>query len=198
VPRPPRLPDQSSKGSKPSTVAIPADAALSFLKDTKGAVTWSIRNLADTLKVGRREAEQIAALLEAQGYAKRSGAEWMTTPQGESVSGAKAPRFARESVESALDALKERIRQVNSDRTAQFKITDAVAFGDFLLGRARVQAADVGIALARKDGTAEPRTAAAARDERKFLRQLRGRSALVQIRTYAPWMKGRSHVDLLR
>ena len=197
MPLPPRLPEPSSE-SKPSTLAIPADAAVSFLKDTKGALTWSLRDLTDTLKVGRREAEQIAALLEAQGYVKRSGPGWMTTPQGESVSGAKAPRFARESVQKALDALKERIRQVNSDRTGEFKITDAVAFGDFLSGRPRVQAVDVGIGLARRDGAAEPRTAAAARDERKFLRQLRGRTALLQMRAYAAWMKGRSHVDLLR
>jgi hypothetical protein len=31
--------------------SIAAEAALSFLKDTKGKVTWSVRDLPDTLKI---------------------------------------------------------------------------------------------------------------------------------------------------
>jgi len=64
----------------------------------------------------------------------------MTTPAAESVSGAKPPRFTRESVEQAVESLRERIKQVNRDSKATFKITDAVAFGDFLSDRPRVQA----------------------------------------------------------
>src|ERR1700730_13537033 len=92
--------------------SIPAEAALSFLKDTKGAVTWSIRDLTNTLKISRRDAEQAVELLEAQGYVQREAGtdEWITTLAGETVSGAKTPRFARESVEEAVDALKERIK----------------------------------------------------------------------------------------
>ena len=74
----------------PSTQpSIPAEAALSFLKDTKGTLTWSVRELADTLKINRRESEQVVALLAAQGYVQRAGGtdEWMTTPAGETVSG---------------------------------------------------------------------------------------------------------------
>src|SRR6266851_3671765 len=95
--------------------SIPAKAALSFLKDTKGATTWSVRDLTDVLKISRRDAEQVIALLAAQGYAQRASAagEWMTTPAGESVSGAKPPRYTRESVEQAVESLKERIKQVN-------------------------------------------------------------------------------------
>jgi hypothetical protein len=48
------------------------------------------------------------ALLAAQGYVQRASGtdEWMTTPAGESVSGAKPPRFTRESVEQAVESLK--------------------------------------------------------------------------------------------
>jgi hypothetical protein len=186
--------------SGPRQPSIPAEAALSFLKDTKGAVTWSLRDLTDTLKISRRDAEQVIALLAAQGYVKRaSGEEWMTTPAGESVSGAKPPRFTRESVEQAVESLRERIKQVNKDSKAAFRITDAVAFGDFLLSdRPRVQAADVGIRLlSRGEAASEPRSAPAAKAERQFLRQLRGRTALLHVRPYAEWMRKRSYSDLL-
>jgi len=47
--------------------SISAEAALSFLKDTKGAVTWSVSDLAATLKISRADAQQVVALLAAQG-----------------------------------------------------------------------------------------------------------------------------------
>jgi hypothetical protein len=77
----------------------------------------------------------------------------MTTPAGETVSGAKPPRFTPESVQQALTALKDRIRDTNKNRQSPFRITDAVAFGDFLLPDrgARLQSADVGIRLTRRE-----------------------------------------------
>src|SRR6266478_4696860 len=181
--------------------SIPADAALSFLKDTKGALTWTVRDLADTLKIDRREAEQALAFLQAQGYVQPRGTkgQWMTTPAGETVSGAKPPRFTPESVQQALAALKDRIQQNNKNRQAPFRITNAVAFGDFLLpDRARVQSADVGIRLAQRGASSsEPRSASDAQAERKFLRELRAKSALLTIRPYVGWMRHRSHRDLL-
>src|SRR5258708_11077044 len=121
--------------------SIPAEAALSFLKDTKGTLTWTARDLADTLKINHPEAEQVLAFLQAQGYVQparrgevaqqrepsRSTNDWITTQAGETVSGAKPPRFTRESVEQALAALKHRIKQNNKDPQAPFRITDAVA-----------------------------------------------------------------------
>jgi hypothetical protein len=185
----------------PTLPSIPAEAALSFLKDTKGGLTWTVPDLADTLRISRRDAEQVIALLAAQGYVKRAdGAnEWMTTPAGESVSGAKPSHFTRESVEQAIESLKERIKQVNKDSKAPFRITEAVAFGDFLLNdHPRVQAAGVGIGLTRGDGApSEPRSASAAQAERRFLSQLRGRTALLHLRPYADWMNKRSHLSLL-
>jgi hypothetical protein len=184
----------------PSGPSVQAETALSFLRDTKGVVTWRVRDLADTLKISSRDAAHVVELLSAQGYVQRaSDNEWMTTPAGESVSGAKPPRFARESVEQAVGSLKERIKQVNKDAKAAFRITDAVAFGDFLLkDRVRVQAADVGIGLSRRDNEGGgPRSASDAREERDFLRQLRGRTALLTLRPYWKWMSKRSNLDLL-
>lgn len=188
---------RSSTSSKGRQIlpSIPAEEALSFLKYTKGTLTWSIRDLAETLKVTRRDADQVAKLLEAQGYIKPvSGSDqWITTPAGELVSGARPPRFTRESVQQAVDSLKERIKQVNRDPKSPFRVNDAVAFGDFLGDHPRVQAADVGIGLQRRDAAGEFQSAPEAQAEREFLRQLRGRSALVSIRPYAEWMRKRTH-----
>jgi hypothetical protein len=126
--------------------------------------------------------------------------EWITRPAGESVSGAKTPRFTRESVEQAVAALKDRIKRSNEDRVSAFRITDAVAFGDFLLkDRPRVQAADVGIGLKRcGEADEELRSASDAKAERSFLRQLRGGTVLfLNIKPYAEWISKRSHLDLL-
>jgi hypothetical protein len=41
---------EALQGNTPRS-SIPAEAALSFLKDTKGVVTWSVSDLADTLKM---------------------------------------------------------------------------------------------------------------------------------------------------
>ena len=196
--------------------SLPAEAALSFLKDTKGALTWSTRDLAASLNIDGREAQQVLALLQAQGYVQPAGKkensrnsdQWLTTPAGETVAGAKPPRFTRESVEQALAALRERIQQTNKDRQSPFRIAEAVAFGDFLLpDRARVQSADVGIRLLRREdpprrssaasAPAEPRSATDAQAERNFLRQLRAKSAHLNLRPYADWMRHRTHRALL-
>lgn len=59
------------RAERPTKPSISAEAALSFLKDTKGAITWSVSELADVQKINRRDAEQVIAFLEAQGYVKR-------------------------------------------------------------------------------------------------------------------------------
>ena len=180
---------------------VAADAALRFLKDTKGALTWSARALPETLKTSRHEAEQAIALLAAQGYVQRASGtdDWMTTSAGESVSGAKLPRFTRQSIEGAVESLKERIKQVIKDAKAVFRITGAVVFGDFLLSdRTRVQAADVGIELTRRGETAnEVRSASTAKADHQFLSQLRSKTAILHTRPYADWMNKRSHRNML-
>jgi hypothetical protein len=203
---PAKSPAPASTLKSTSRATIPAEAALSFLRDTKGAVSWSLRDLSHTLGISREEAEQVVALLQIQGYVQPEShkkGEWITTPSGETVAGAKMPRFDRETVEAALTSLKQRIVDTNNDRAAKFKVTRAVAFGDFLAkDRARVQAAEVGVELARKgadrssDEVAVPRSAVESREEQHFLRELRGRSALIHLSSYLEWMGTRSHQKL--
>jgi hypothetical protein len=190
-------------GAEPKVAAgsqgVSADAALSFLKDTKGAVSWTIGDMVGVLKIGRREAEQVVALLEAQGYVARDGkSEWLTTAAGETVAGAKTPRFSRESVEQAIEELKERIAKLNKDRNAAFRVAGAAAFGDFLLkGRTKVQAADIGIRLVSRGEAVEMRSASDAKQERAFLKELRGKAQMVNVRPFAEWMSERAHRDLV-
>ena len=47
---------------------ISLDAVLSFLKDTRGAVNWSAKDLWEWLKLDTKQAQQILAILEMQGY----------------------------------------------------------------------------------------------------------------------------------
>jgi DNA-binding transcriptional MocR family regulator len=208
------MPTPRDNKTRPSPLpTIPAEAALSFLKDTKGALAWTARDLADTLKISRREAEQALAFLQAQGYVQPTGQggpargdqRWITTPAGETVCGAKPPRFTPESVQQALTALKDRIQHNNKNLQAPFRVTGAVAFGDFILpDRARVQSADVGIRLGRREDSqrkntsaVEPRSASDAKAERNFLRDLRAKSTHLTLRPYSDWMRQRIHQDLL-
>ena len=173
---------------------VPVTAVFSFLKDTRGAVTWTADDLARTLKVKKHEAEKVLSVLELQGYVHRSGEdEWLTTAAGESVSGSKAPRFAREAVEEALTKLSERIAEINEGRDSEFEISEAVAFGDFLAERPKCQAADVGIELENKRSGAIGDEA----KELEFLKNL-GRNRLpLHIRRYEKWMSERTHRRLL-
>jgi hypothetical protein len=186
-------------GPQSAIPAVPAEAALSFLKDTKGAVSWNPAEMAAVLKVPRKDTEQVLALLEAQGYIAPSGKnEWMTTAAGESVSGAKMPRFSRQSVEEALKSLKARIADLNKDKNSTYKITEAAAFGDFLLqDRAKVQAADVGVRLLPRGEASPMRSASDAKAEARVLKTLRGKMQMLNIRPYANWMSQRSHIRLL-
>ncbi len=172
---------------------VSAEAAFSFLKEMKGESTWTLRDLSKTLNVRLPQAKQIATMLEIQGYARQfKGNEWMTTVSGEQVSGAKAPRFTRESVEEALDALRERIAAINKDAKSAFTIAEAVAFGDFLDKRSRAQAADVGVRLERRGQGGSETT------EREFLRQLRNKSQMINLVRFGEWMAARKHRALVR
>jgi hypothetical protein len=134
-----------------------------------------------------------------QGYVKATGSkEWMTTPQGEIVSGSKFPKYSRESVEWSLASFADHLKRVNQDSSAEYKIAGAVAFGDFLSGRARVQAADIGIRLEPRNPTAHhPHWASEHDRQEAFLKQLRGRTPLLNPHPYAEWMGTRTHRKLL-
>jgi DNA-binding transcriptional regulator YhcF (GntR family) len=186
-------------------LALPAAALLSFLKETRGATTWTVRDLTKTLKLTPVAAKEAIAILQMQGYVNSAGSkgEWITTQAGEIVSGSKTPRYSHATVEESLAAFADHLKRVNEDSSARYKIAQAVAFGDFLSNRVRVQAADIGIRLTPRSLAAEiPREPAQqppAERERQatFLKQLRGRTPLLNILPYAEWMSVRTHRNLL-
>jgi hypothetical protein len=194
-----RRPKQAHRSVGPARNLVAAEL-LSFLKQTRAAVPWTERDLAKTLNIGLNEARLALTVMQFEGYVASAGGpgKWRTTLQGESVSGSKPSRFTRESVDKALSDLSERIRNTNSDPNALYKITDAVAFGDFLADPPRVQSANVGIALiSRDDDPQQPKSARDKAGESTFLKQLRGNGTLVRLQRYEPWMSARSHRNLL-
>jgi hypothetical protein len=136
------------KSSTTNNAELPAAEVLSFLKDTRSSPTWTESELAKSLNVTPEQAQQTLPVLQLAGYIEPVGRvrKWRTTEQGELIAGSTAPKFTRESIERALASLTERIESINQDNNAPYRITQAVGFGDFLSDRARVQAADVGIA----------------------------------------------------
>jgi hypothetical protein len=180
--------------------SVPAAAVMSFLKDTRGSLTWTTRDLAETLGTTAAEAAKVLAFMEMQGYVKHAqgGPAWMTTPAGETVSGSKLPHFTRERIDAALSALKQRIAAARKDLKSPFKISAAVAFGDFLSDRPRVQAPDVGIQLAHRKTDDAARGSAVENKERlAFLKQLRGKNTPLHLQPYQEWMSKRPHLKLL-
>jgi hypothetical protein len=180
--------------------SVPTAAVMSFLKDTRGSLTWTARDLAETLGIAVAEAATVLTIMEMQGYVKpmHGGKEWLTTPAGETVSGSKLPHFTRERIETALSALKQRIVAARKDFKSPFKISAAVAFGDFLGDRPRVQAPDVGIEFARRKTDESARGSATENKERlAFLKQLKAKNTPLNLQAYQEWMSKRSHLKLL-
>jgi hypothetical protein len=172
----------------------------SFLKETRGVTSWTSHDLEKSLNLSPVVAKQALAILEMQAYVKPTGSkgEWMTTPEGEIVSGSKFPRYGRESVQRSLASFADHLKRVNQDSSAEYKITDGVAFGDFLKDRARVQAGDVGIRLEPRNPIAHhPHWASEQSRREAFLRQLRGKTPLLNLQPYADWMGARTHRNLL-
>jgi hypothetical protein len=204
--KPPRRSKRGSitlPSSSPAKAPLPAPALLSFVKETRGATTWTTRDLAKTLGLTRAAEKQALAILKMQGYVKPSGSssgskdEWITTPQGEAVSDSKFPRYSRATLERSLNSFADHLKRVNEDSSAPYRIADAVAFGDFLADRARVQAADIGIRLVPRDTAVAPNSAGEQARQAAFLKQLRGRTPLVNLLPYADWMGTRTHRNLL-
>jgi hypothetical protein len=136
--------------------------------------------------------------MQLQGYAEPIARtqKWRTTDAGLSVSGGKSPRLTRKAVEQALTALRDRITAIRTG--AEYTVSEAVAFGDFLWQDARVQPAEVGIRFTpRKTDVDSSASAVEHKAEEAFLKQLRARSAALHIRAYEAWMSDRSHRKLL-
>jgi hypothetical protein len=193
----------TSKSKTPREVmpSVPAAAVMSFLKDTRGLLAWTTRDLAETLSIPISEAAKVITIMEMQGYVKaaQGAREWFTTPAGQTVSGSKLPHYTPERVETALAGLKERVAAARKDFKSPFKISAVVAFGDFLSDRPRVQAPDVGIELVKRKSDAGARTSATeAKASRAFLKELRGKNTPLSVQPYQEWMSKRRHQKLLR
>ena len=178
-----------------SLPSISTAVVFSFLKDTRGALTWAAHDLAKALKLSEQDAKKILTLLQLQGYVHQNSdsQQWLTTASGEIVSGSTLPRLSRESVEQAVATLADHIAAINRDPRAEFKINKAVAFGDFLSDHPKVQAADVGVELRRRN----PARAQDQTSEPAFLKQLAPKSRFLHIRPYEKWMTERPHQSLL-
>jgi hypothetical protein len=190
-----------SKTPRELMPSVPAAAVMSFLKDTRGLMTWTTRELAETLDILPSEAAKVITIMEMQGYVKAAeGArEWFTTPAGQTVSGSKLPHYTRERAAAALTALKERIAAARKDFKSPFKISAAVAFGDILRDLPRVQAPDVGVQLVKHKSDSGAKTSATeAKARLAFLKQLRGKNNPLSLQPYQEWMSKRSHQKLLR
>jgi hypothetical protein len=182
--------DKTRGGPPPK---LERDAVFSFLKDTRGTISWRARDLGETLGVTLAQANDALPILEMQGYVRRSGKdEWLTTIEGETVSASASPRYRKEAVDEALAGLQDRIRNLNADRSSETTITRAVAFGDFLSGRARIQAADVGIDVSARGAKGTPQRPSAA-----LLSTLKAKSPMLHLLSFAPWMANRTHRKLL-
>jgi len=153
--------------------------------------------MVDSLKIDQWETKQIIDILRLQGYVKPAldNQDWLTTSAGEDDSGSKLPRYKPDSVNEALSVLEKNIKLVNQDRQATFHVTEAVAYGDFLLGRSMVQAADVGVRLSARGGKPEDDTRT--KQSLDFLKQLLPKTPGIQLHPYEPWMSVRSHRRLL-
>jgi hypothetical protein len=184
----------ASAGTARGLSSVTMPAVFSFLKDTRGALTWKARDLQECLNIEAKDAKQILAILQMQGYVrlKENTDEYLTTGSGETVSKSKLPRLKRESVEKALSTMADRIAAINRDPRAEFSIRKAVAFGDFLSDRAQVQAADIGVMFTRRGSLNE-------HDENEvvFLKQLQAKNRFVHVQRYQGWMSDRSHRSLL-
>lgn len=182
-----------------SLPSLPAAELFSFLKEIRATQTWTEKDLSNSLNINAARAKDAIAMLELQGYIEPAGRteKWRITEEGDVVSGAKSPQFTRASMDEALAAFRERLKAVNDDRNAAYTVTAAVAFGDFLRDQSRVQAADVGIGLQQK---ANAQSTASAREhaaELSFLKELRGKTALLHLRPLEDWMLARTHRALL-
>jgi hypothetical protein len=193
------------KSSKPGTTTssqttLPASQVMSFLRDVHSSLTWTEQDFAALMNVSKDQTKAALGMLQLAGYVEPlEKGKWRTTDQGRQIAGGKTPRFTSESMEKALGELKKRITLLNSDQGATYRVLRAVAFGDFLSDRVRVQAADVGIELQPRASTESDKeeSVTSRAQEKDLLKRLQGRSTLLRVQQYEPWMSDRSHRDLM-
>ncbi len=167
-----------------------APAVTSFLKEFSAAPPWTVKDMARTVNFPEAEAKSAVAMLQAAGYINAaSGGRWVTTEQADVVSGAKPPRFTRSSVEKAISALLDRVRAWNAAHRSGINVARVIVFGDYLSDRDRLQAAEIGVEFAHggEPGAEEHET------EQQAIKELKARSAMLNLRVLEAWMLGRVH-----
>jgi len=192
-----KKPEQISKRPSAALPSVPIEAVFSFLKGTKGSSSWTKQEFAKALKINAADAAKVLPVIQMQGYIHPYHDDWVTTTAGEDVSGARPPRFSPAKVEEALADLRTRIKAVNLDKKVPYRITAAVAFGDFLDNKTRVQAGDVGIRLEPRKPRPRGSPVRERAAEAAFFRQLRGKSAMLHLAPYEEWMSMRTNRRLL-
>ena len=70
IARNPKPKPERRSQAQPTKVSLPAAALLSFLRKTRGATSWTVRDLAKSLNIAPIAARQGLAILEMQGYVK--------------------------------------------------------------------------------------------------------------------------------
>jgi hypothetical protein len=60
-----QMPRNSLQASMPG---VSSDAVMSFIKQTKSLLTWTLEDMAATLKISLEESKQVIAVFELQGY----------------------------------------------------------------------------------------------------------------------------------
>ena len=188
-----------SKPTKPGTLTTarspPAAQVMSFLREVHSLLTWKEHDFAASMNVTKDEVKGALGMLQLAGYAEPlEKGKWRTTDQGRQVGDGKTPRFTTERVERALDEMKGRIDDLNSDKTTSYRVSRAVAFGDFLLDRARVQAAEVGVELEPRisNGPSKKESAASRAEQSTVLKRLK-QLRVASCEPYESWMGSRSH-----
>jgi hypothetical protein len=181
---------------------VPAPALLSFIKQMSAEPFWDAKHLADICRVKPADVPQITATLEMLGYAEPVPGKkdiCRNTQSGNTVSGAKPPRFNRGRVLEALEELRTRAERMNADPASPFRVTELIAFGDFLDEHPKVQAADVGVGLSPKQSDqVMPATAAEHKREEHVLADLKAKSPMLHLQLIEDWMRKRSHQDMIR
>ncbi len=94
-----------SLGSMPN---IPVAAVFSFLKDKRGALSWTLRELTRTLNISEQDARSVLTILKLQGYvSETSDNELLTTVTP------REPASGRDQVNYFLKQLRGKSRFLN-------------------------------------------------------------------------------------
>lgn len=176
--------------------AARAPEALTLLRVMAGVPTWKAEDVAKALMISRVEALRAITALEVQGYVKETGPDEYVSTWPEEA-GPQSPPYTAAQIEAALCEFRGRIAEVNADSNATYKIGEAIAFGDFLYNRERVEPGEVAVQLVLREPMSSAPPVKEQETRRGFLRFLQGSYHAFRIRPYEEWMALRTHIRLV-